>query len=1173
MEPLYMDENRYTYLIGAWRRPVSNNYIARTPQGDFELHLQTLFLEGQAHLQHEEFTLALDAFQEAMTLILHTVHPTMPVDPNLLGKIRLPRMVEMVEPLIAKTAEMLRLATPEQYTFPAALVSSGSRMPSVVQEALKPLDDGGIRITSFQSGVQASVGAALEAAGRGNWPEAVKFYQEALNQTPEGELAIRGGLQHDLALLSEKAQNREQAQQFAEASVTAFNQAKVSEGEAQALAMSSGLYARAGNSQRAGELTKQLDQLKSTTVLTDVVATTRSPVALNSSVAAVQPLTTMSLRSASIRPLPSSGSIGNLPVTGVVGAPPPFVTPAVLEQAQAQAAAPVLDPGAPQLMGTRFIALSTPVKSLSIRGMHDVVNLNLEAANAVASTQGFLGTLEQTRDLGLLTGWLNPVRFVAYVPHMYFYVLPMAVGDCHAGMGNLEEALASYSEVLPYPYINRFYELTKVWTRLAQTYLDLGDRAYRLARDNQPAYATAKAHYEMLVMSDNTLNAASPLYASAKFAPLKGRVEALLAAADPALIDENPAVTTLVLEAKLKLSQLAAGLNFFGFAPDYTPPFSFEYLQNTARYFAGHASQIEQRYIQYKSTAESEAFRRQQLDQQAEVARQTVILEQRGVTEAQRGIDVANQSLNYAQVQQQNAAASRDDFNNARWELLELSTLEAWAGASSVDRDDQVKLTISNYGYYNTESTRRNVVLKELAAQRTLLTHDLEAARLDRAVEAAQAYVGVATAQIGQAQARKAVAEQRVKIAALQQKQAEENRDFLDMREFSARLWYELAQQARRITQRYLDMATEIAFLMERAYNAETGRGLAAIRYDYQSTASGNLMGADLLLADIDAFTHDYLTTIQSKKIPVKITLSLADAFPTQFQQLLSHGRCTFGTHFTDFDRRHPGLYLAKIRNVELMFVGLSGLGGLAGTLRNIGVSRFRAADGSVNERLYPADVMVLSHYDIRTDALAFRFSPNELRLFENNGIETLWQLDLPPDANDLDYRDLLDVQLVLYYDGFFSQPLEAQLRAALPTTGSAARAVSMRFSAPDELFYLKNQGEGELLFDEAQFPRSQKDRVRSSVTLKLAGDPATIANLTLTLHSDALGSALTLTTDANGEVTGAPLADLLSKPVLDTWQIKIEAAANAPLVKEGKLDLSGLTDLMVFFEYQFTYR
>ncbi|MFO1498525.1 MAG: hypothetical protein U1G07_09060 [Verrucomicrobiota bacterium] len=426
-----------------------------------------------------------------------------------------------------------------------------------------------------------------------------------------------------------------------------------------------------------------------------------------------------------------------------------------------------------------------------------------------------------------------------------------------------------------------------------------------------------------------------------------------------------------------------------------------------------------------------------------------------------------------------------------------MAGLEAWANASSVDRDDQVKLTISHYTYFEADSQRRNVVLQRLALQRTRISHELEAAKLDRAIISAQAYQAVAQAQLEQAQARQAVAQQRVVIAQLQQRFAEENRDFLDMREFGARLWYELAREARRIKQRYLDMATEMALLMERAYNAETERDLRVIRFDYDTTAAGNLMGADQLLADIDSFTFDHVTTTRRKKIPVKKTISLADAYPMQFEALKSTGRCLFETALADFDRDHPGMYLAKINNVELVLVGITGAATIAGTLRNIGVSRFRSSTGAILERLYPADVMLLSQYEIRQDALTFRFDPNELRLFENNGIETLWQLDLPLSANDFDYRGILDVHLVLYYDGFFDPGLETTIRAALPASGGASRAFSMRLTFPDELFYLKNQGEGELSLDASLFPMIQRDLTRTTTTLKLTGKPATVNGLT----------------------------------------------------------------------------
>src|SRR5690606_26621117 len=110
----------------------------------------------------------------------------------------------------------------------------------------------------------------------------------------------------------------------------------------------------------------------------------------------------------------------------------------------------------------------------------------------------------------------------------------------------------------------------------------------------------------------------------------------------------------------------------------------------------------------------------------------------------------------------------------------------------------------------------------------------------------------------------------------------------------------------------------------------------------YEHTASGNLMGADQLLLDIDSFTYDLITTTKTKKIPVKKTISLADSYAMAFQALKTTGRCLFETSLEDFDREHPGFYLAKIRNVELLFVGITGATSIAGTLRNIGVSRFR---------------------------------------------------------------------------------------------------------------------------------------------------------------------------------------------------------------------------------------
>lgn len=1158
MEPTYMNENRYSYLVGYWNPPYYFDYEVESPESSFEWDVFSHFMTGQKHLRQEEYVLALNSFRELMALILRTANPQMPFDPYLLQRFVFPMDLALVDVLAAKAAEILIKTPVPVYKFPPTLMSEQSVLPAVVTRKLNRMLKQGLQITSYHLIVNDYLESAMAAIGENNYQLAIQQYNVALGKIPSTDLLFQASLMHDIAILSEKSESRDQALKFAQQSVQTFEAAKMPAAHIQALDTYTGILRRAGKENLAAEQAKKALEIRNKNNVNPVLFNQISSLTTKTSLGQLQNTYRPTTAASRAEPVSSRITKANIFASDL--------------RTNAESTVE-----APTLMAMKYIQESAFTKSLTIQGSSAVSTINLDA-NASAGIKGLLQTYCNTNDLVFVADMcLSQIQMIAYLPHMYFFVIPMAIGDCLVGMGNLTQAATQYQSVLPYPYINKNFEIIKLWTRLAQVYLDLGDKYYRSAKDNITGFVAARSLYENIVLLNKTLNNNSPLYKDPKFASIKTRVTNFLAATDPIAYNDNPSITCLVLQALSRLQQINAQLNFFGFAPDYTPPFSFEYLQTTAKYFAQQTSDIEQRYIQYKSQAENEEFQREQLDQQAEVAGQTVILEQRGVTEAQAGINVAQASLNYAEVQRQNAMKAKQDFNNVRWELLELAGLEAWAGAASVDQDDEVSITISGYGYYNTSGRRRSLVVQDLAYQRTRISHELEANKLQREIDSANAYKQVAQAQVAQAQARKSIAEQRVKIAQLQQKQAIENRDFLDMQEFSSHLWYELALQARRLKQRYLDMATEIAFLMERAYNAETERNLRVIRYDYSNTTAKNLMGGDLLLADIDFFTYDHVTTIKTKKIPVKRVISIADSYAMSFHQLQTTGQCFFQTELADFDRQHPGMYLCKLRNIELVIVGLANVTSVSGTIRNIGVSRFRKENGTVVSRLYPADVMALSQYEIKQDALAFRFNPNDLRLFENNGIDTLWQLDLPLCANDFDYQDILDIQLVMYYDGFFSSSLETTIKASLPAKGTASRAFSMRMSFFDELYYLKNKGEGVILFDASLFPSNQKNFTRTMVTLKVAGKADTIAAIKLRLTSANNTGEIAMTTNAQGEVndatTGKPLNVLLNKPMLDSWTLKITADDNPSLVSNGVLNLTGLDDIQLFFEYSFDYR
>jgi hypothetical protein len=846
-------------------------------------------------------------------------------------------------------------------------------------------------------------------------------------------------------------------------------------------------------------------------------------------------------------------------------------------------AAPALDPSleAPSFISREYLITnpSSMHKQMQISGVSKTATIALNG-NLLSEMKNYYTALSTSVDLGILGAFkYSPVQMVAYLPHMYFYLLPVAMADCEIGMGNLNTAAQRLEGILAYPYLNADIEVVNLWTKLADCYLDLGDEFYKNAKDNLGAYDAAKNMYEKIVMTGGTIAPGSPLYQDPKFKKIKERVQDVLdgpsefiTAGGATTRNENPAILWRIRQAETMLFQIASELNFFGFDKDYAPPFSFEYLQDTARYFAQHASQMEQKYIQFKSTAENEELRYDQMAQQVELSEQSVLLEIRGVAEAQAGINVAVANRDYAEVRRKNAEDSKTEFNNVRWELLEYSEAEAWANASSVDRDDQVKLTWNGH-YYNSSDKRRNVMIKELAYRKTKITHDLQASKLDDEIAAANSYKQVANAQLQQAEVRKQVAEKRVEIAQLQQKHAEENKEFLDLKEFGAGMWYAMAGKTKRLVTRYLDQATEIAFLMERAYNAETERGIGVVRYNYAPSYSGFLLGADQLTRDIDQFTFDYITNIKSKKAPVKKTISLGDLAPNAFETLLTTGKCQYQTSLPDFDREFPGMYLCKIKNVELVFVGITRAVSIAGSLRNVGVSRFRKSDGTVISQLYPADVMPLSQYDIRQDALAFRFDPKDLKLFENSGLETIWELQLHRHANDFDFREILDIHMIVYYDGFHNSTLESNIIDSLPATGKASRAFSMILNFPDELYYLKNNGEGIMDFETGMFPYNQTELKRNETSLKVIGDADAIKSLTLELHSEVLNETVKVVTDNDGKVPAVSFNVLKDGAMIDKWTLKVAKEDNPQLVNDDTLDLSGISDIIFLSDYNFKYR
>jgi hypothetical protein len=460
--------------------------------------------------------------------------------------------------------------------------------------------------------------------------------------------------------------------------------------------------------------------------------------------------------------------------------------------------------------------------------------------------------------------------------------------------------------------------------------------------------------------------------------------------------------------------------------------------------------------------------------------------------------------------------------------------------------------------------------------------------QLKRTAAEMQSAQAQAQAEATAAQARVNAASSQVAAAQLRAGGAQQVLNAFDAAFFTPDVWHAMAQTMYGLYQRYFAMALRVAKLMQSAYNFETDQSLHLIRNSYASGEVQGLLGADLLMADVQGFTYDLVTSTAGKQQPIRHEISLATSYAYLFEtQLRKTGAIDFETRVDDFDAAYPGTYAGRIASVEVAVDGIVPVLGLAGTLTNNGVSTYRVpsaawpANGSpgVKYRIQPKETLVLSDFQLRSDDLLYRGNANARRVFEGAGVASSWRLEIPKATNDIDFGALTDVRLVFYYDARYDPTLKARVLshlAALPGVTQRTRSLPLAWLYPDAFFHFQDSGTLQIELRKADFPRNQLAPVLTDVALLVTtvGKPA--AGITLSLATPAHAAGASGTTGADGAIASggaSPFTPLASGSAVGTYTIALTAAANPAFVTGGKLDLSPIVNLSLLFGYGFTPR
>jgi hypothetical protein len=815
---------------------------------------------------------------------------------------------------------------------------------------------------------------------------------------------------------------------------------------------------------------------------------------------------------------------------------------------------------------------------LGVSAASSVVNFQV-ASGALPGVNDLIGQLYKNRASAVALVDLNwqvidTSSTTLYLTQLYAHALPVKIGDCFHQLGMSANAESYYMQGSSYTYLNTEIEASSLWIRLARNAVEWGDSLYK----NEDT-AGATEQYTKLIQADATVPN-SFMYSTVSFAAPAAMAKNLIANIKTRpLPDVNWEIAYFVLMAFSKLDQMAQGLDFYGLL--VVPIHTFEYLQSVARGFAQEAIQAESEFVNFRTRQEAEEGTRRDL----ETAR------------AMANAEAEGRKLQFIGAQEDQAAAEaglalavkrRDDASNQRDAYKSSSDAENWSRAAAQAQG------MGQDSWYNEISELADKLARgedisgprgKLAAAYTLRagrrTQEYELQKMDDNIAELKAAVDIAAKQRDAAVLRTQTAEIAWQAALQRASMASASLDAFNKNFFTPETWSKMADVMRDISRDYLYRAIRIAKLMERAFNFDNDTDFKIIKNEYgvavAAPASGRdvkLLGGDSLLNDIDSFTFNAIAIKTRKSSRIKDVISIAATFPAHFEEFRQTGLLSFETDLYEFDRLHPGFFGQRVEAAELEIIGLLPETGLNGTLSAGGVTSFRKKDNTAGKRTHQIDTMALSSFMARNDSFLYGTETGVRGLFQGLGVGATWQLHLPKRSNNFDYRQIFDVNLVLYFNAQFDAGLRATVLAAPPRVGetSVLRTLGLRYDFPDAWYAFYRNGVATFTVDRPRLPANQLNFSITTVSFRVVtidGISNQNIDVGVTAPNGATGKA---TTDASGMVTSLlpALTGLAGQSPLGQW--KVEVLTGASLLDGAALKFDRVYNIQIGLSYSFDF-
>jgi hypothetical protein len=290
--------------------------------------------------------------------------------------------------------------------------------------------------------------------------------------------------------------------------------------------------------------------------------------------------------------------------------------------------------------------------------------------------------------------------------------------------------------------------------------------------------------------------------------------------------------------------------------------------------------------------------------------------------------------------------------------------------------------------------------------------------------------------QLRAAQIREAIAELELKNHQQQMKHAEEIEHFLNEegtdksgKKTNKALYTWMKREVKGLYAQCFQLAFDIAKKAERALQHELSNpDLSYLQFGYLAGKEGLLAGEKLYL-DIKRMEMAY-HDLNQREYELTKHVSLLQVDPLALLHLRTTGRCTVALPEELFDMDGPGHYFRRIKTVAVSIPCVTGPYASVNckltllksrirttpTLRGGNYAREDAEDDRFNDYFGSLQSIVTS--SAQNDSGLFETNLRDERYlpFENSGVISEWNLELPGDIRQFDYDSISDVILHIRY-------------------------------------------------------------------------------------------------------------------------------------------------------------